>query len=205
MLSKLHTVFTANCCLQHVPYPAVPANVVNFVHSHQTVLGLCTGKLTLVADLGQFALETDTAKANSLPIEEASLYECFKLEGSNISAYLVDGDFSFSALEEIDNRKAPTPKPSSEASAVSTAMTAAIQQSEGKAQGGSAVFIPLLERCGVAAALQAARFPHSTLPPMRLQLQVPQLRFFFSPARLGRIMRAVDAITPGELTAPLGI
>ena len=156
-----------------------------------------------MADLGQFALETDTAKANSLPIEEASLYECFKLQGSNISAYLVDGDFSFSALEEIDNRKAPTPEPSSEASTVSTAMTAAIQQSEGKAQGGSAVFIPLLERCGIAAALQAARFPHPSLPPMRLQLQVPQLRFFFSPARLGRIMRAVDAITPGEQAAPL--
>lgn len=156
-----------------------------------------------MADLGQFALETDTAKANSLPIEEASLYECFKLQGSNISAYLVDGDFSFSALEEINNRKAPTPEPSSEGSTVSTAMTAAMQQSEGKAQGGSAVFIPLLERCGIAAALQAARFPHPSLPPMRLQLQVPQLRFFFSPARLGRIMRAVDAITPGEQAAPL--
>ena len=125
-------------------------------------------------------------------------------EGSNIAAYLVDGDFSFSALEEIDCREVPTLEPSSEASTVSTAMTAAIQQSEGKAQGGSAVFIPLLESCGIAAALQAARFPHPSLPPRRLQLQVPQLRFF-SPARLGRIMRAVDAITPGELTAPFGI
>lgn len=61
------------------------------------------------------------------------------------------------------------------------------------------MFIPLLERCGVTAALQAARFPHPSLPPLRLQLQVPQLRFFFSPARLGRIMRAVEAITPGQL------
>ena len=195
----LYLSFTATCSVQHVTYSAVHANIGTPTHSH--LFSVCVGKLTLVADLGQFALETDTVKANSLPIQEASLYECFKLEGSNISAYLVDGDFSFLALEEIDNRKAPTPKPSSEASAVSTAMTAAIQQSEGKAQGGSAVFIPLLERCGVAAALQAARFPHPTLPPMKLQLQVPQLRFFFSPARLGRIMRAVDAITPGELTA----
>lgn len=69
----------------------------------------CAGRLTLVADLGQFALESDTAKAKSLPIDEASLYECLKLQGSNISAYLVDGDFSFSALEEIHDRKAPAP------------------------------------------------------------------------------------------------
>lgn len=73
----------------------------------------------------------------------------------------------------------------------------AVAEADGVALGGSAVFIPLLERCGTSAALQAARFPHPTLPPIRLQLQVPQLRFYFSPARIGRVMRAIEAVMPG--------
>lgn len=159
----------------------------------------CAGKLTFVADLGRFVLESDKEMATSLPLEEASLYECLKLSGSNISAYLVDGDFSFSALEELGTQKSPAPQVSEASQNVSTDMTAAITQSQGKTMGGSAVFIPLLERCGTSASLQAARFPHPSLPPIKLQLQVPKLRFFFSPGRLGRILRAVDAVVPGML------
>ena len=152
-----------------------------------------------MADLGRFVLESDKDMASSLPLEEASLYECLKLSGSNISAYLVDGDFSFSALEDLGSQKASAPQDSEASQNVSTDMTAAVTQSQGKTMGGSAVFIPLLERCGTSASLQAARFPHPSLPPMKLQLQVPKLRFFFSPARLGRILRAVDAVVPGTL------
>ena len=171
---------------------------------HKVKVCLCSGKLTMVADLGRFVLESDKDLATSLPVEEASLYECLKLAGSNISAYLVDGDFSFSALEDIGSQQAPAPGDAEAASHVSTAMTAAVTQSEGKTMGGSAVFIPLLERCGISAAVQAARFPHPSLPPLKLQLQVPKLRFFFSPARLGRILRAVDAVTPGTSLPLLG-
>ena len=170
--------------------PAVPA-----------ACHLYAGKLTLVADLGRFVLESDKDTANSLPLEEASLYECLKLAGSNISAYLVDGDFAFSALEDLGSQKAPAPEAGEgmEDPSHVSATTAATSESQGKALGGSAIFIPLLERCGASAALQAARFPHPSLPPIRLQLDVPQLRFFFSPARLGRILRAVDAVTPGVI------
>lgn len=159
-----------------------------------------------MADLGRFVLESDKDTASSLPLEEASLYECVKLSGSNISAYLVDGDFSFAALEQLGSQKAAAPHEEEEPEvggeaedppSVSTDMTAALTQAQGKALGGSAVFIPLLERCGTSASLQAARFPHPSLPPVKLQLQVPKLRFFFSPARLGRILRAVDAVMPG--------
>ena len=142
-------------------------------------------------------LQSDKGTASSLPLEEASLYECLKLSGSNISAYLVDGDFSFSALEDIGRKKSPAPQDSESTFSVSTEMTAAITQSQGKTLGGSAIFIPLLERCGTSALLQAARFPHPSLPSTKLQLQVPKLRFFFSPARLGRVLRAVDAVMPG--------
>lgn len=58
------------------------------------------GKLTLILDLGTFLLESDTRTASQLPTEEAALYECVRLEGRNISSYLVDGDFSFSDLEQ---------------------------------------------------------------------------------------------------------
>ena len=58
------------------------------------------GKLTLVADLGSCLVESDTALASSLPPEEAALYECIKLRVRDVSAYAVDGDFSFSAIQD---------------------------------------------------------------------------------------------------------
>ena len=58
------------------------------------------GKLALVLDLGSCVVESDTALANSLPADEAALYECIKLKIKDVSAYVVDGEFSFSAIEE---------------------------------------------------------------------------------------------------------
>lgn len=58
------------------------------------------GKLTLAADLGTFLVESDTQTASQLSQEEAALYECLELIGRDISAYLVDGEFSFSGLEQ---------------------------------------------------------------------------------------------------------
>ena len=58
---------------------------------------LGAGKLTLVADLGFFEVETDRTLASQLPKEQAALYECLLCRGQDISAYLVDGDFSFAS------------------------------------------------------------------------------------------------------------
>ena len=55
--------------------------------------------LTLVLDLGTFVVETDAYKASQLNAEEAALYECLSLEGRDIAAYVVDGAFSFSGLQ----------------------------------------------------------------------------------------------------------
>ena len=68
-----------------------------------TAVSLCAGKLTLVADLGFFEVETDRALAEKLPQEQAALYECLLCRGQDISAYLVDGDFSFASI----SKKAP--------------------------------------------------------------------------------------------------
>jgi hypothetical protein len=61
-------------------------------------LFLRTGDLTMVLDFGSFVLDSDTSAAADLPAEEAALYMGFKLSASNISAFLVDGDFGWALL-----------------------------------------------------------------------------------------------------------
>ena len=81
------------------------------------------GKLTLVMDLGTFLVENDTATVEALPREEAALYECLLLRGSDISAYLVDGDFSFSELERL----AVSQDTATDGSPITSALDAAVQ------------------------------------------------------------------------------
>ena len=64
--------------------------------------------------------------------------------------------------------------------------------------------MPVLERCEMDAALQLAKGDHQTLPPLRLGVTLPTLRFCISPARLHRIMRILRAALPSELPV-LGI
>jgi hypothetical protein len=59
----------------------------------------CAGGLTLFLDLGSFSVETDTGLLAQLVQEEAALYECLRLRSRDISAYVVDGEFSFHDLE----------------------------------------------------------------------------------------------------------
>lgn len=59
------------------------------------------------------------------------------------------------------------------------------------------VYIPLLERTGMNATVQAARLPHPSLPKLRSQLRLPGLRFYFSPARVRRVMRVLHSALPG--------
>lgn len=161
---------------------------------HHSVLQWCfkvhllpAGQLTLVADLGHFTLESDVALASSLTAEKASLYECLKLDGKDLSAYLVDGEFSFAALQQLG-------RPADQAEGLDTA----IQPAGKVGHGGTSIFVPLLDRCGLQAALQAARFPHPSFPQIQTQLQVASLNFFFSPARIARVLRVVKAALPGK-------
>ena len=50
-------------------------------------------------DLGSLLMESDTETHARLPAEAAALYQCLRLTSRDISAYLVDGAFSFAALE----------------------------------------------------------------------------------------------------------
>ncbi len=58
-------------------------------------------------DLGSFSVESDTGLIAQLPQEEAALYECLRLRSRDISAYVVDGEFSFQALEQAGVAELP--------------------------------------------------------------------------------------------------
>ena len=47
-----------------------------------------------------------------------------------------------------------------------------MKEPSGTAADGSAVYIPLLQRCRASIACQAARFPQADLPPLKVQLGV---------------------------------
>lgn len=61
-------------------------------------------------DLGSFSVESDTGLIAQLPQEEAALYECLRLRSRDISAYVVDGEFSFQALEQAGVAELPEVK-----------------------------------------------------------------------------------------------
>lgn len=67
--------------------------------SHRAVLQRA-GPVTMVLDFGRFVFDSDAAALSQLTSEEAAVYLPFQLAGRNLSAYLVDGDFSWSYMEE---------------------------------------------------------------------------------------------------------
>jgi hypothetical protein len=54
----------------------------------------------MVLDFGRFVFDSDAASLTHLSEEEAAVYLPFQLAGRNLSAYLVDGDFSWAYMEE---------------------------------------------------------------------------------------------------------
>lgn len=57
----------------------------------------------MVLDFGRFVLDSDAAALRRLSEEEAAVYLPFQLAGRDLSAYLVDGNFSwdFMAGEQL--------------------------------------------------------------------------------------------------------
>lgn len=51
----------------------------------------------MVVDFGRFELATDSEAASQLTVDQQALYECFTVQGSRFSAYLVDGHFEWPA------------------------------------------------------------------------------------------------------------
>ena len=144
------------------------------------------GEVSLALDLGRFIIETDPETAAHLSPEEAGLYECIRLTGSNVSAYAVDGAFDWATVAE---------------EAAGSDAAAAAADDDAKEGGKSSKksnfkFVPLLDRCGMRIGLQAARFPDPKYPAIRVSPTIPVLHFHFSPGRIGRLLRVINAVLP---------
>ncbi|RMZ56118.1 hypothetical protein APUTEX25_004542, partial [Auxenochlorella protothecoides] len=134
------------------------------------------GDVCLVLDLGQFVVSSDRGAPRGLSPDQAALYECVRLEGSDVAAFLVEGRHDWAAGGGTESPTA-APRPPR---------------------------IPLLERCGLSVAAQLSRFPDPDRPAVRLQPAVPSLRFHLSPGRLRALLRVLRAVAPGEVDGGAG-
>ncbi|KAL4527774.1 hypothetical protein Ndes2437A_g02912 [Nannochloris sp. 'desiccata'] len=149
------------------------------------------GEVSLALDLGRFIIETDHSTAAMLPPEEAGLYECIKLTGSNVSAYAVDGAFDWASL-------------SNSSSHGTTTSTSANKDEKGRKKSPSPLLVPLLDRCGMEVGLQAARYPDPKYPMIRLSPTIPVLHFHVSPGRIGRLLRVINGALPSAAESAQG-
>ncbi|KAF6135501.1 hypothetical protein GIB67_015354 [Kingdonia uniflora] len=94
--------------------------------------------------------------------EELEMYLQFNLRLSDVSAFLVDGDYSWSQ---------------------SPHMFASPSQPDHMG------FLPVIDKCGVVLKLQQIRSENLSYPSTRLALRLPSLGFHFSPACYHRLMQ----------------
>ncbi|KAL5551261.1 hypothetical protein UlMin_001437, partial [Ulmus minor] len=114
----------------------------------------------LMLDLGHLVIRTEDDFGSS---RELDMYMQFNLVLSDVSAFLVDGDFHWSQI--------PPNKP-----AVSANLNLVN-------------FLPVIDKCGVVLKLQQIRLESPSYPSTRLAIRLPSLGFHFSPARYHRLMQ----------------
>ncbi|KAK6251014.1 hypothetical protein SCA6_005019 [Theobroma cacao] len=116
----------------------------------------------LLLDLGNLVIRSqdDYARASS---EELDLYLLFDLVLSDVSAFLVDGDYHWSKTS--------------------------LQKSAASAIIDGICLLPVIDKCRVILKLQQIRLENPSYPSTRLAVQLPSLGFHFSPARYHRLMQ----------------
>jgi len=119
-------------------------------------------------DLGSFVIESDQDTIKSLPQEEKGLYECIRMTGSNISAFLKSGDSKWN-----DDQITLT-------------------------DGATLAPVPILEECGVDVGVQIARFQDPERPMLRLTPSIPALVFHISPSRVKNLVQIMQNVTAGS-------
>ncbi|XP_042953951.1 uncharacterized protein LOC122290372 isoform X2 [Carya illinoinensis] len=118
----------------------------------------------LLLDLGNLLIRTQDEYEVGSP-EELDMYLQFDLVLSDISAFLVDGDYHWS--ENPSNKYDPS------------------------ASTSGVGFLPLIDKCGVILRLQQIRLENPSYPSTRLAVRLPSLGFHFSPARYHRLMQVM--------------
>ncbi|XP_058190168.1 uncharacterized protein LOC131307586 isoform X5 [Rhododendron vialii] len=116
----------------------------------------------LLLDFGNLIIRSqDDSESSSA--DDMNLYLQFDLILSDVSAFLVDGDYSWSQTSSISSAD------SNKFKVVS--------------------FLPVIDKCGVILKLQQIRSENPLYPATRLAVRLPSLGFHFSPARYHRLMQ----------------
>ncbi|KAI4338425.1 hypothetical protein MLD38_023489 [Melastoma candidum] len=119
----------------------------------------------LLLDLGNLVINTkgDNEEEST---EEMHTFLQFNMVLSDVSAFLVDGDFIWSQT----NRS---------------------RFMNGSPSGGVAL-LPVIDRCGVIIKLEQNRLDNPEFPSTRVAMRLPSLSFHFSPARYHRLMQIIQ-------------
>ncbi|XP_037495569.1 uncharacterized protein LOC105636609 isoform X2 [Jatropha curcas] len=114
----------------------------------------------LLLDLGNLVIRSQDEKR---PSAEQDMYLQFDLVLSDVSAFLVDGDYDW--------------------------RQASLDEHADSGQSSSISFLPVIDKCGVILRLQQIRLENPSYPSTRLSVRLPSLGFHFSPARYHRLMQ----------------
>eukprot|EP00898_Chlorokybus_atmophyticus_P001275 jgi/Chlat1/2148/Chrsp17S02730 len=137
----------------------------------------------LFLDLGHFRLDSEPAVELGLSPSEADMYECFKLQGSEICGFFCRS----SAADDELWAELPT---------LTQLVSDETSRSDIDKQAPRDTWelLPVLGRCGMVLRLGLLRMQQPQLASVRLDVQLPCVRFHFSPVRYKHIMQVVNVI-----------
>lgn len=124
----------------------------------------------LLLDLGNLVIHSKDDEEWGSP-EEMDMYLQFDLVLSDVSAFLVDGEYRW-------DRSPPSSSP-------------------GSSHLGCVSYLPVIDKCAVILKLQQIRMENPSYPSTRFGVRVPSIGLHFSPARYHRLMQVVK-IFEGE-------
>ncbi|VFQ66400.1 unnamed protein product [Cuscuta campestris] len=126
----------------------------------------------LLLDLGNLVIRTKD-DSEYVSHEDKNMYAQFDLVLSDVSAFLVDGDYLWGQV--IPNR-------------IGGPSTSNIISS-----------MPVIDKCGVILKLQQIRLQNPGFPSTRISVRLPFLGFHFSPARYHRLMQVAKIFERREI------
>ncbi|CAN4127752.1 unnamed protein product [Withania somnifera] len=130
-----------------------------------------THSTKLLLDLGNLVIFTKDDSEFVSP-EEMNMYVQFDMILSDVSAFLVDGDYDWS--------QTPT-------------------DGVGPSRSNFVACLPVIDKCAVVLKLQQIRLENPAFPSMRLAVRLPSLGFHFSPSRYHRLMQVAKIFEVEEI------
>ncbi|XP_031125724.1 uncharacterized protein LOC116028070 isoform X1 [Ipomoea triloba] len=131
-----------------------------------------THSTKLLLDFGNLVIHTKD-DSEFVSHEDRNMYVQFDLVLSDVSAFLVDGDYHW-------GQALPTTKIG------------------GHSKSNIICVLPVIDKCGVILKLQQIRLQNPGFPSTRISVQLPSLGFHFSPARYHRLMQVAKIFERGE-------